>query len=285
VRLAYSGDLGRPGRPLLHDPEPLGDTDVLLLESTYGDRVHRSNADAALATIVRAAAERGGALLVPAFTVGRTQELVWMLRCLEQEGRIPALPVYLDSPMAMEVTDIYLRHREEHDLELAAHTAGGEYALRTRQYRLARTPEESKALNHLVGPVIIIAGSGMATGGRILHHLSLRLPDPRTTVLLIGFQAAGTRGRALQDGARMVRMLGRDVPVRARVEVLDALSAHADREEVLAWLGRVDRAPSRTYLVHGEPTAAEALAATLRRRSWSARPAIDQEVVALSVTD
>jgi metallo-beta-lactamase family protein len=282
VRVVFSGDLGRWSWPILRDPEPVPEADVLLLESTYGDRVHAAGVEEALARVVREGAARGGAILVPAFAVGRTQELLWRLRQLEDRAAIPTLPVWLDSPMAAEVTDVYARHPEDHDLEMAALRAGGG-PLRTRQFHIARSPEESKALNRHAGPVVIIAGSGMATGGRILHHLAQRLPDPRTTVLLVGFQPAGTRGRSLRDGARSVRMLGRDVPVQARVENLDALSAHADREELLHWLGGFTRPPRATYLVHGEPAAADSLARAVRERlGWAVRPAVDRETVALA---
>jgi metallo-beta-lactamase family protein len=282
ARLVFSGDLGRWDRPILRDPELVPEADVLLLESTYGDRVHAAGVDEDLARIVQEGAARGGAILIPAFAVGRTQELLWRIRRLEDKGAIPTLPVYLDSPMAVEVTDVYARHPEDHDLEMATLRAGGG-PLRTRQFHIARTPEESKALNRHPGPVVIIAGSGMATGGRILHHLAQRLPDPRTTVLLAGFQAAGTRGRSLLDGARTLRMFGRDVAVQARIECLDALSAHADRDELLRWLGGFTRPPRVTYLVHGEPAAAENLARTMRDRlGWQVRPAVDRETVALT---
>jgi metallo-beta-lactamase family protein len=281
ARLVFSGDLGRWDRPILRDPELVPEADVLLLESTYGDRVHAAGVDDDLARVVREGAARGGAILIPAFAVGRTQELLWRIRRLEDAGAIPILPVYLDSPMAVEVTDVYARHPEDHDLEMATLRAGGG-PLRTRQFDIARTPEESKALSRRRGPLVIIAGSGMATGGRILHHLSQRLPDPRTTVLMAGFQAAGTRGRSLRDGARTLRMFGRDVPVQARIECLDALSAHADRDELLRWLGGFTRPPRATYLVHGEPAAAESLARTVRERfGWPVRAAVDGETIAL----
>jgi len=273
-RLVYSGDLGRWDRPLLRDPEPVPEADVLLLESTYGDRLHAGNGEEELARVVRDAARRGGVILVPAFAVGRAQELLWLLARLEDAGRIPTLPVHLDSPMAIEVNEIYARHPEE--LDPGARIPAG------KRLQLARTPEESKRLNGLNGPAIIVSASGMATGGRILHHLSLRLPDPRTTVLLVGFQAAGTRGRALRDGAREVRMFGGEVPVRATIESIDALSAHADREETLRWLGGFTRPPGQTYLVHGEPAAAAALADAIKSRfRWNVRAAADGETVSL----
>jgi metallo-beta-lactamase family protein len=270
-RLVFSGDLGRWDRPILRDPDPVHEADVLLLESTYGDRVHAPDAAATLATVVRDAAARGGALVVPAFAVGRVQELVWTLRRLEDEGRIPTLPVFLDSPMAIDVTEIYCRHPEDHDVDMRVLMDADRRALCTRQYRLVRTVPESQALNAREGPMIIIAGSGMLTGGRVLQHLKHRVGDARTTVLLPGFQAEGTRGRALQDGARELRIHGHLFPVRARVVTLDGLSAHADREEIFRWLSGFRRAPSRVYVVHGEPAASESLATAIRSRlGWTA---------------
>ncbi|MEQ1854912.1 MAG: MBL fold metallo-hydrolase [Longimicrobiales bacterium] len=279
-KLVFSGDLGRWGRPVLHDPELVPEADVLLLESTYGDRAHATNGEAELERIVNQAASRGGALLIPAFAVGRAQELIWWLDRLERSGRIPSLPLYIDSPMAIDVTDIYTGHLEDLDTELRPRAGTGGHLLGTKQCTLARTAAESKRLNEIEGPVIIIAASGMVTGGRILHHLSVRLPDPRTTVLLVGFQADGTRGRALREGARTVRIFGRDVAVGAAVETLDALSAHADREELLRWLGGFQRPPRRTYLVHGEPPAAASLAEAIRARfGWTVAVAQDRETV------
>jgi metallo-beta-lactamase family protein len=231
--LVFSGDLGRWNRPILRDPELVREADVLLLESTYGDRVHSPDPVEDLARIVRDAAARGGPLVIPAFAVGRTQELVWTLRALEDAGRIPILPVFVDSPMAIDVTEIYGRHPEEHDLDMARLADLRRSPLSCRQHHLVRSVQESKALNARSGPMIVISASGMATGGRILHHLKRRLPDPQTTVLLCGFQAADTRGRKLLEGAREVRIHGEAVPVRARIESLDGLSAHADGEEIL----------------------------------------------------
>ncbi len=282
LRLVFSGDLGRWGRSILRDPEFVPGADVLLVESTYGDQTHPTEPLSELTRVVNESVTRGGALLIPAFAVDRTQELVWTLRQLEDTGRIPVLPVYLDSPMAIEVTDIYCRHPGEHYFELTALADRGRCPLRTRQFHLTRTPEESKVLNHVRGPVVIIAGSGMATGGRILHHLARRLPDPRTTVLLVGFQAAGTRGRSLQEGAAALRMHGRDVPVRARVESVQGLSAHADRADIMRWLSGFKEPPRQTYVVHGEPGPAAALAETIRSTlRWQARPAADGETVDL----
>jgi metallo-beta-lactamase family protein len=282
LRLVFSGDLGRWGRSVLRDPELVPEADVLLVESTYGDRTHPPDPLSELARVVNDSVTRNGALLIPAFAVDRTQELIWSLRQLEDAGRIPVLPVYVDSPLAIEVTDIYCRHPGEHRFELTALADRGRCSLRTRRLQLARTPEESKALNHVRGPLVVIAGSGMATGGRVLHHLARRLPDPATTVLLVGFQAAGTRGRSLQDGAATLRLHGQDVPVRARVESVQGLSAHADREEILRWLSGFKTPPRQTYVVHGEPGPAAALAETIRATlHWEARPAADGETVDL----
>lgn len=281
-RLVFSGDLGRWDRPVLPDPELVAEADVLLLEATYGNRTHPPDPVDDLARVVRAAAKRGGALIIPAFAVGRTQEILWHLRELEEAGEIPALPVYADSPMAIQATDVYRRHSEDHDEAMAAVLTNGGTPFATRQFHVAPTRQDSVKLNDLVGPVVIISASGMATGGRVLHHLNLRLPDPRTTVLLVGFQAQGTRGRQLQEGRREVRMFGREVEVRATIESLDGLSAHADQGEILRWLDGFDRPPHRTYLVHAEPTAAEALQETITRRlGWTVRAAEDGEEIPL----
>jgi metallo-beta-lactamase family protein len=268
-RLVYSGDLGRGGaRSIGSDPALVTAADVLLLESTYGDRGHPGGGKEDLARIVNQTARRGGALLIPAFAVDRTQEIISLLDQLETEGAIPQLPVYLDSPLAIEATEIYARRSAFKIPE---------------RYRFARTPAESKALNDLRGPVIIISASGMATGGRVLHHLAQRLPDERTTVLLVGFQSAGTRGRLLAEGAREIKMLGRVVPVRAQIERIDALSAHADRAEILQWLAGFVQPPAMTYLVHGEPAAAQALAGEIAQRlRWQVRVAVDGETVPLT---
>jgi len=256
------------------------EADVLLLESTYGDREHPAGTADELAKVVKETAERGGTLLVPAFVVDRTQELLWMFQHLEEEGRIPVLPVYVDSPSATDVTEIYRRHAEDIDGEMKGEMAGGGRTLRTKHCEFCRSTEESKRLNALHGPVIIISSSGMATGGRILHHLQQRLPDPRTTVLLVGYQAAGTRGRALQDGAKTLKMFGADVPVRSRVETIHGLSAHADRAETLRWLGGFTRPPRATYLVHGEPESARGLSQAIATKyGWVVRVAQDGESV------
>jgi metallo-beta-lactamase family protein len=282
THLVHSGDLGRPGRPILRDPEIVESADYLLVESTYGDRSHPRDEVERLAAIVNDTAQREGCLLVPSFAVGRAQELIWTLRELEEQGRIPSLQVFVDSPMAISATEIYLRHPEDHDLDMRTLMDSRRSPLCCRHYSLVHSAEQSKALNRLTGRFIVIAGSGMATGGRILHHLKLRLPDRRTTVLLPGFQAAGTRGRALQEGAAQIRIHGEDVPVKARVETIDGFSAHADRGEILAWLRGFRRAPRRTFVVHGEPAAATALAASIEKElGWETSVAVDRAVVEL----
>lgn len=281
-RLVYSGDLGRWDRPILRDPEPVLEADTLVLESTYGNRLHASGTRDQLARVIRETSGRGGTVLIPAFAVGRVQELLWILRELVESKEVPDLPVYIDSPMALDVTEIYRRHPEEYNADLAQALGTGRSPFRYPQHHLLRTVEQSKELNERTEPMVIIAGSGMITGGRILHHLQQRLPDEKNAVLLVGYQAAGTRGRALSEGAATLRMYGRDVPVRARVEAIDGLSAHADQAEILRWLSGFRRPPAMTYLVHGEQDPAEALAAVIRKRlGWTVAVARDGETVPL----
>jgi metallo-beta-lactamase family protein len=283
VRLVFSGDLGRWNRPILRDPELVADADILLIESTYGGRVHAADPSERLARIVTETANRGGAVIVPSFAIGRTQELIWMIRQLEEAGRLPLISVFLDSPMAIDVTDVYCRHPEDHDIDMQLLMDQKRCPLCCREYHLVRTAEESKALAARRDPMIIIAGSGMATGGRVLHHLKRCLPDHRNTVLLPGFQAAGTRGRLLQQGAASVRIHGEDVPVRARIETIDGLSAHADQTELLRWMRGFTRPPRHTYLVHGEPAGAAALAAIVRSDlGWTVSVAEDGATISLS---
>jgi metallo-beta-lactamase family protein len=269
LRIVFSGDVGRYDGPLYHDPAPPPKCDFLICESTYGNRDHppESIMDA-LAEVVGRAAKRGGVMLIAAFAVGRAQQLIYLLQVLKDEGRIPDVPIYLDSPMACDATLIYRKHREDHDLSEGdldpAHPV-----LDGQRVFLCRTTEESKRLNQMSGPAVIISSSGMMTGGRILHHLKQRLPSSRNTVVLGGFQSEGTRGRLLQDGAKWVRIHGRDVPVRAAIDDVPGLSGHADRSGLLRWLEPLEQ-PKAVFLVHGEVSSAEALAETLRNeRSWS----------------
>ncbi|HEU4385172.1 MAG TPA: MBL fold metallo-hydrolase [Anaeromyxobacteraceae bacterium] len=283
VKVLFSGDLGRYGAPILPDPEAAPAADVVLVECTYGDRTHPKEPPAeALRREVVAAVARGGALLVPAFAIGRTQEILFLLRELEAKDLVPRLPVFVDSPMAVDATPIHLAHREDHDEEMRRLFSQGVEPLRPARLAFARSPEQSKAVNRVEGPCVIISASGMATGGRVLHHLARRLPDPRTTVLLVGYQAAGTRGWSLQNGARTLRMHGEEVPVRATVISLSGFSAHGDREEVDRWLATLPRRPRRVFCVHGEPPALQATASRLAARGFEARVARDREEVDLA---
>jgi metallo-beta-lactamase family protein len=278
-----SGDLGRYDRPILKDPEPVKGADWLLIESTYGNRIHPKESEAELRKVIRETAEQRGCLLIPAFAIGRTQELVYTIRKMEDEGEIPSIPVHIDSPMGIEATEIYSRHTEEHDFEMARLSNHERNPIRSRHLIVDRTPEESKSINNLKGPLIIISASGMATGGRVLHHLKHRLPNPDTTVLLAGYQAEGTRGRLLQDGAKEIKMLGELVPVRAKVKVLDGFSAHADQGEILRWLSTFPKPPRMTYIVHGEPAGANGLADVIRERlKWTVKIPKHGERVTLS---
>jgi metallo-beta-lactamase family protein len=270
-RILFSGDLGRYGAPILPDPAPGIAVDALVLESTYGGKRHPAEPPAeALRDEVLRTVKNGGALLIPSFAVGRTQEVLFTLRALEQSGAIPPIPVFVDSPMAVDATAIFLAHREDHDTEMARMLAAGGEPLRPSRLTFARSPDQSKAINHVRGPCIVISASGMATGGRVLHHLARRLPDPRTTVLLVGYQPAGTRGWSLQNGAATLRIHGEDVPVKARVATISGFSAHADEEEITRWLGTFPSPPGRTFLVHGEPPALAAARERMERLGWAA---------------
>jgi len=270
----FTGDIGRYDQPIIFDPTPVDSADYLVLESTYGNRLHsdkdgRSGKDR-LRDVILATANRGGTVLIPSFAIGRAQELIYIIRELENENQIPVLPVCVDSPMAVDAFEIFRAHSEEHDVEMARLQKAGANPLRTRRIQFVRSVEESKAINEQPFPAIVISANGMATGGRILHHLAHRLPDQRNSVVFAGFQAAGTRGRALAEGAREVRIFGVDYPVRAAVHVIDSFSAHSDYSEILRWLGGFQRAPRQTFLVHGEPKAIDALKGHImdKYRAW-----------------
>jgi metallo-beta-lactamase family protein len=269
VRCVFSGDLGRPDDPIMRAPAVPERADALVLESTYGDRRHPAlDTGEELAAIVSRTAARGGVVVVPAFAVGRAQALLLLLLRLKEAGRIPAaLPLYVDSPMATDVTAAYVAHRDEHRLD------EGECRALAGAARFVATPDESRALDASSWPAVIIAGSGMATGGRVLHHLERFGPDARNTILLTGFQAGGTRGDALARGAAEVKIHGAYVPIRAEVRSLETLSAHADWPEILDWLARWPSLPRRIFLTHGEPAAVDAL-----RRRIAGRFGLECEV-------
>ena len=268
--VVFSGDIGRYGQPILKNPCTPPRADVLLCESTYGDRDHPGGSVSdQLAEVVTRVAKRGGSVVIPGFAVGRIQTLLYLLRQLELAGRIPQLPTYVDSPMAITATNLYLAHREDHcDEFVRAEKQDGD-PLDVHDVHMTRTAEESKQINR-VDRCLILSASGMATGGRVLHHLERRLPDARNAVLLVGFQAAGTRGRSLADGAKTLRMFGTEVPVRAEVVELHQLSAHAGQSELLRWLNGFQAPPRQTWLVHGEPPGLSALQGLIRERSkWN----------------
>jgi metallo-beta-lactamase family protein len=298
--ILFGGDLGRYSRPVLPDPSPVARADVLLLESTYGDRRHDpdDNGDR-LAGIVNATIDRGGKLIVPSFAIGRVEEVLYWIKRLEEQQRIPVVPVYIDSPMAIAALQFYsarlheldddlarsdvarpdvarpFQGREHRDADVARPFQGRESARSAEERRLCAfctermvtvaSAQQSADLVASRQPAIVISASGMATGGRVLHHLAAALPDPRHTVLFVGFQAPGTRGRTLVDGGREVKMLGRMIQVAARIERLDSMSAHADADEIMRWLSGFERPPAMTYLVHGEPAALGALSARIDR--------------------
>lgn len=268
-RIVFSGDVG-PRDSHLHLPAtPPGVADALVVESTYGDRTHGTGDPAEeLAAIIHRAMQRGGALVVPAFAVARTQTLLYLIARLEEHGDIPTLPVYIDSPMAIDATEIYRQHGAELRPEIRKALREGRGPLRPTGLHVARTPEQSKLINDVEGPFVLISASGMITGGRILHHLMHRLDRPETTVMFAGYQALGTRGWRLQQGETKLRIFGRDVWVRAEIETLHGLSAHGDQDDLMAWLAgalpRTEGGP-KTFIVHGEPKAAATLEAEIRR--------------------
>jgi metallo-beta-lactamase family protein len=269
--ILFGGDLGRYNRPVLQDPAPAVRADVVLVESTYGDRDHGPDDDGQeLASIVRDTAALGGKVVIPAFAIGRVEELLYWIRRLEREQRIPVLPVYVDSPMATNALKYYSSRTSELDPDMRpAQKDVSTFA--TARFQTVSSPQQSKELTASRRSAIVISSSGMATGGRVLHHMAAALPDPRNTILFAGYQAAGTRGRQLVDGATEVRLHGAVVPVRARIAKIDSMSAHADRNEVLQWLGTLPEAPGLLCLVHGEPKPMDALKDTIKvKLGWSA---------------
>lgn len=268
LKILFSGDVGRYDGPLYYDPAPPPQCDYLICESTYGNRDHpESDLLESLEQVVNRSVKRGGVMLLASFAVGRAQQLIYLLQLLKKEDRIPDLPIYLDSPMACNATKIYKEHNEDHDLsegELDAQHP----VLAGPRVHLCRSTDESKALNHVRGPAIIISSSGMMTGGRIVHHLKNRLPSSDNTIVLGGYMAVGTRGRLIQDGVETIRMHGQEIPVRAAVEKVSGLSGHADRSGLLRWLADLPD-PRRVFLTHGEPDSASAFADKLRKsRQW-----------------
>jgi metallo-beta-lactamase family protein len=271
-RILFSGDLGHYDQPIIHDPVSPPACDYLLVESTYGDRLHDpENPKDALKRIINDVAQRNAPLVIPAFAVGRTQEIVYLIRELEDEHAIPILPVCLDSPMAAAATTAYANRTEEQDEDYASVLARPQHPLRTHSMISCSSKQQSKQLNEASGARIIVSASGMMTGGRVLHHALRLLPDPNTTLLFVGYQAAGTTGRRILNGEREVKIMGQWVPVRCRIERIGSFSAHADWKEILRWLEGMPAAPRQTFLTHGEPAAANAMAAHIKARlGWNA---------------
>lgn len=252
--IVFSGDLGRPSDPIMREPTPPAHADYLVIESTYGDRLHaQSDPLAELEAIFARTFRHGGVVVIPSFAVGRTQTILYYIAQLKETGRLANVPIFLDSPMAIAVTDLYRKHLREHRLTMAQADSISKVAT------MVRTVDQSKEVSNRRGPMVVIAGSGMITGGRVLHHLKAFAPDGRNAIVLVGYQAAGTRGAALQAHAPTVKIHGEYVPVRAKVESISSLSAHADYRETLAWLSSISPPPERTFITHGEPAAADAL--------------------------
>lgn len=260
VAIHFTGDLGRTNDPLMQPPRPLEAVDILVSESTYGNRDHPDlDPGNELGPVIRRVAKRGGVVIIPAFAVGRSESLLLHLSRLRTRGEIPDIPVFLNSPMAVNVSEMYRRHRDEHRVNAE------EFASMYRLAKMVRTVDESKLLNLRGGPMIIISASGMLTGGRVLHHVAAYGSDPKNAIILTGYQAGGTRGAALAQGENHLRIYGRDIPINAEVVQLESLSAHADAREILRWMRNTSRAPRMTYITHGEADAAEALRLRIKR--------------------
>jgi metallo-beta-lactamase family protein len=269
--IVFSGDVGRWNKPILRDPSVFSEIDYIIVESTYGDRVHGDtpNISDALAKIINSTWKAGGNIIVPSFALQRTQEILYHLNELLNEGRIPHIMVFLDSPMAVSITEVFKRHSELFDKEMSQLVRHNRSPFEFPGLKIIQTVDESKAINHISGTVMIMAGSGMCTGGRIKHHLVTNISRRESTILFVGYQAIGTLGRLIVDGAKKVRILGQHYPVRARIAQIHGFSSHADRDELFRWLSELKRAPRRVFVVHGEPEAAKKFGALLReKKGW-----------------
>jgi metallo-beta-lactamase family protein len=269
----FSGDIGRWNAPILNDPAPCDAADYVLMESTYGDTLHGDEAQIgeSLARAITTTVDAGGNVIIPAFAIERSQEVLYHLNALVEKDRIPSLMVFLDSPMATKVTDIFRKYPEFFDQEMRDRIRANRSPLDLRGLVMARRVEDSKAINRISGSVIVLAGAGMCTGGRIKHHLFHNITRPESTILFVGYQAEGTLGRQIVDGSRIVRILGQTLPVKARVQRISGFSAHADRDELLRWAGCVKTRPRAAFVIHGEPQVASRFGATLREKlGWDA---------------
>lgn len=264
--VVFSGDLGNVDAPIIKDTEKLPDIDVLLCESTYGDRIHESKAerDQILLSLIQEGFARGGTIMIPAFSLERTQELLYKLHTMsEHDKTLPNIPIYLDSPLAIRALKVYKKYKEYYDTEANMHIGSDDF-LNFPQLHVTLTREESKSINNVKGPKIVIAGAGMMNGGRIVHHALRYLSDPASTLIIVGFQAQGTLGRRLYEGAEHVKIFGEDVPVRCKIKAIGSLSAHADQNKLISWIRDTQKRPSKVYCVHGEAEAATALAHKIR---------------------
>ncbi|NOZ49801.1 MAG: MBL fold metallo-hydrolase [Chloroflexi bacterium] len=265
--VVFSGDLGRYGQEVMADPHPGWQADYLIVESTYGGRLHEETPIGdVLEKLIRSVTAQRGVLLIPAFAIGRTQQVLYHIRRLQDQGRISDLPVFIDSPMAVEASHLYCRFGDDHNLDVNLLMDERQCPLRCNATHFVTSVEESKQINQMSGPAIVLSASGMCTGGRILHHLKWRLPDKRNIVLFVGYQAEGSRGRLLLEGAETIKIHGEHIPVRAQIARADALSGHADENELLRWLTTFQRPPTRTFIVHGEMTSSQALQRTIHQR-------------------
>ncbi len=267
VRLAFSGDVGRPGLPIIRDPQPLTEADYLIMESTYGDRLHKPIQHVAetLADVVNRTAGRGGKIIVPAFAVGRTQQLVLLLHQLMDAERVPSIPMFVDSPLAVNATEIFRKHPECWDEEASAFSDNGNDPFGFRRLKYVRDVKESMALNDLHGPCLILAASGMCEGGRILHHLRNNIEDSRNTVLITGYQGENTLGRKILERRKEIPIFGEPVRLRAEVCSLDALSGHADQRELIEWMRPLAKTLKKVFLVHGDPEPGAVLAGVIAK--------------------
>ncbi|MCP4566438.1 MAG: MBL fold metallo-hydrolase [FCB group bacterium] len=264
-KILFTGDMGRASRPILNDPVQVYNVDYLVLESTYGNRLHETgNPLEQLTQVILESRERGGVLVIPAFSVGRTQTLLYVIRELEEQGKIPVMNVYVDSPMAVNATEVFERRIPDLDLDSRLAAIQGKKVFRPKRVAFCKERKQSKVINDVKSNAIIISASGMATGGRILHHLTRCLPDKKNTLLLIGYQAYGTRGRSILEGKLSVKIHGREVPINCTVANIDSFSGHADYEEILAWLMGFNRPPEKTFIVHGEASASASMAEKIR---------------------
>lgn len=258
----FAGDIGRYNALITHPPLTVPEADYIILESTYGDHSHpREDVFARFAQIINDTVGRGGKVLIPAFAVGRTQEILYLLKVLQKRRMIPNVPVYLNTPLGIDATDIYVRYAHEHRI---SNGGSSSQLFHCENLQLVHDESQSKLLNSIADPAIIVAGSGMLTGGRILHHLKVYGKDQKSTLVIVGYQAEGTRGRAILDGAKQIKVHGEDVSIRCKVEFIESLSAHGDKDDILRWLKGFNRPPRKIFLVHGEPESTEALAIQIR---------------------